>query len=265
MILTMLSASIHLMKSCPMIGSGIFYLGAYVLQRTGMNSGLALICWLIGGVISLFGGLCYAELGTAMPKAGGRVVYLNEAYHPVVGFMQPAYEMAWGGKGKMYEQRLGERYLTSNPFREILDHGIRICGGSDIMDIRPMIGIHYAVNHPVSRHSVTLEEALKMYTSDGAYTLFLEDKVGSLRAGMAADIVILDSDIETVDKSQLKDVGVAMKPIVEVHSETAVLYLIVKVFISSSNQTKVCLSWYCFANAHNFFILNDIEKLTLNI
>ena len=53
-----------------MIGSGIFYLGSYVLQRTGMNSGLALICWIVAGVISLFAGLCYAELGCAMPKAG---------------------------------------------------------------------------------------------------------------------------------------------------------------------------------------------------
>lgn len=43
-----------------MIGSGIFYLGSYVLQRTGMDSGLSLICWIIAGVISLFGGLCYA-------------------------------------------------------------------------------------------------------------------------------------------------------------------------------------------------------------
>ncbi|WP_245544188.1 hypothetical protein [Peptoniphilus timonensis] len=37
-----------------MIGSGIFYLGSYVLQRTNMNSGLALICWVIGGLITLF-------------------------------------------------------------------------------------------------------------------------------------------------------------------------------------------------------------------
>ena len=48
-----------------MIGSGIFYIGAYVLQRTGMDSGLSLICWILAGIISLFGGLCYAELGTA--------------------------------------------------------------------------------------------------------------------------------------------------------------------------------------------------------
>ena len=32
-----------------MIGSGIFYLGSYVLQRSGYSLGLALICWLVGG------------------------------------------------------------------------------------------------------------------------------------------------------------------------------------------------------------------------
>ena len=84
-----------------MIGSGIFYLGSYVLQRTGMNSGLALICWIIAGVISLFGGLCYAELGTAMPKAGGRLVYLNEAFHPVVGFMAGFTDWLIGGPGSI--------------------------------------------------------------------------------------------------------------------------------------------------------------------
>ena len=52
-----------------MIGAGIFYIGSYVLMRVGMNIGLALICWLIGGLISLMGGLCYAELGSMMPKA----------------------------------------------------------------------------------------------------------------------------------------------------------------------------------------------------
>ena len=46
-----------------MIGSGIFYLGSYVLQRTNMSMGLALLCWVIGGVVSLLGGLCFAELG----------------------------------------------------------------------------------------------------------------------------------------------------------------------------------------------------------
>lgn len=84
-----------------MIGSGIFYLGAYVLERVGMNSGLALLCWIIGGVISLFGGLAYAEMGAAMPQSGGRVVYLNEAYHPIVGFMCGFVDWLIGGPGSV--------------------------------------------------------------------------------------------------------------------------------------------------------------------
>ena len=46
-----------------MIGSGIFYLGSYVLERAGMSMGLALVCWIIGGLVSILGGLCFAELG----------------------------------------------------------------------------------------------------------------------------------------------------------------------------------------------------------
>ncbi|MBB5183657.1 APC family permease [Catenisphaera adipataccumulans] len=67
------------------IGSGIFYLGSYVLQYVGMSEGLALLCWIIGGFLSLLGGLCYAELGAAFPKAGGNIYYLSEAFHPLIG------------------------------------------------------------------------------------------------------------------------------------------------------------------------------------
>lgn len=70
-----------------MIGSGIFFLGSFVLQRTHLAPGLALLAWLAGGVISLLAGLCYAELGAAMPRAGGAYVYLSEAYGPIVGFL----------------------------------------------------------------------------------------------------------------------------------------------------------------------------------
>lgn len=70
-----------------MIGSGIFYLGSYVLMRTEMSMGLALLCWIVGGVVSILGGLCFAELGTSSPESGGMVVYLDKAYHPIVGYM----------------------------------------------------------------------------------------------------------------------------------------------------------------------------------
>ena len=70
-----------------MIGSGVFYLGSYVLQYSNYSVGTALLAWVIGGLISLLGALCFSELSASMPKAGGLTVYLNEVYHPVVGYM----------------------------------------------------------------------------------------------------------------------------------------------------------------------------------
>lgn len=69
------------------IGSGIYYLGNYVLQRTNMSLGMALICWIVGGVVSILGGLCFAELGAEMPVTGGLTTYLSKAYHPALGFV----------------------------------------------------------------------------------------------------------------------------------------------------------------------------------
>ena len=69
------------------IGSGVYYLGNYVLQRTNMSLGMALICWIVGGVVSILGGLCFAELGAEMPVTGGLTTYLSKAYHPALGFV----------------------------------------------------------------------------------------------------------------------------------------------------------------------------------
>ncbi len=69
------------------IGSGIYYLGSYVLERTHMSMGLALICWIIGGIVSILCGLCFAELGASMPVQGGMTTYLSRAYNPAVGFI----------------------------------------------------------------------------------------------------------------------------------------------------------------------------------
>ena len=69
------------------IGSGVYYLGSYVLERTDFSFGLALLCWIIGGIVSILGGLCFAELGASRPVSGGMTVYLSEAYHPALGFI----------------------------------------------------------------------------------------------------------------------------------------------------------------------------------
>ena len=46
------------------IGSGVYYLGSYVLERTGLSMGWSLVAWIVGGFITIVGGLCFAELGS---------------------------------------------------------------------------------------------------------------------------------------------------------------------------------------------------------
>ncbi len=68
------------------IGSGIFMVPATVAFFTGSTS-LFFLVWILGGIVSLFGALSVAELGAAMPRAGGQYVYLNEAYGPLWGYL----------------------------------------------------------------------------------------------------------------------------------------------------------------------------------
>ena len=69
-----------------MIGSGIFYVGAFVLDYVNLSTGMALLAWVVAGVLSLFAGLCYAEMGTAMPRSGGSYIYVTESFGPMIGF-----------------------------------------------------------------------------------------------------------------------------------------------------------------------------------
>jgi APA family basic amino acid/polyamine antiporter len=69
-----------------MVGTGIFTVPAFV--RTATGSGLATIgVWLLGGLVALSGALCYAELSTRIPQAGGEYQYLSRIYGKLWGFV----------------------------------------------------------------------------------------------------------------------------------------------------------------------------------
>jgi len=69
-----------------MIGAGIFTTSG-LMARQLPGPAWVLICWLLGGLISLSGALCYAELATRMPEEGGEYIYLKKLYHPLLGFL----------------------------------------------------------------------------------------------------------------------------------------------------------------------------------
>ena len=68
-----------------MVGVGVFTSLGY--QLSGMEGGFSLIfLWVLGGVYSLMGALCYAELASALPRSGGEYHLLSQTLHPAVGF-----------------------------------------------------------------------------------------------------------------------------------------------------------------------------------
>ncbi|MGH9454888.1 MAG: amino acid permease, partial [Terriglobia bacterium] len=69
-----------------MIGTAIFVVPSMMLQQVG-SPFKVLEVWVFAGVLSLFGALGYAELGAAIPEAGGEYVYLHRAYGPMMGFL----------------------------------------------------------------------------------------------------------------------------------------------------------------------------------
>lgn len=68
------------------VGAGIFKAPSVVAMHAGDES-LFLLAWVLGGAVSLIGALCYAELATAYPHAGGDYHYLGRAYGREIAFL----------------------------------------------------------------------------------------------------------------------------------------------------------------------------------
>src|ERR1051325_4196610 len=74
-----------------MIGGGIFYRPGGMLHGTG-SVWLVMLAWVVGAVIAVSGGLMFAELGAAFPKAGGQYVFLRQGLGRL-----PSFLFSWTG------------------------------------------------------------------------------------------------------------------------------------------------------------------------
>jgi hypothetical protein len=117
-------------------------------------------------------------------------------------------------KFKFYGEALMEHIM---PYRSYLDAGIKAAGGSDfdpgpfsvLMGMQGMVtrtgwnGETWGANQRIS-----VDEALRVYTSNGAYNSHEENLKGSIAAGKLADFVVLSEDPHSIDLSRIKDIKV---------------------------------------------------------
>lgn len=125
--------------------------------------------------------------------------------------------------GRWAEKVIGpERIKTTYAFRSLLDAGARLAFGSDwfVAPPTPLEGIYAAVSRQtlddanpngwVPEQKISVEEALRAYTSDAAYSAFEEKRKGTLAPGKLADFVILEKDLRAIPAEEIRQVKVKM-------------------------------------------------------
>lgn len=138
----------------------------------------------------------------------------------VIASMQPYHEM---DDGRWAEPIIGhERSKTTYAFKSILDSGARLAFGSDwsVAPPTPIEGIYGAVTretldgkHPggwIPEQKITVEDALRAYTSGSAYASFEEKIKGTLERDKLADFVLIDRDLTRIPAEEIRDAHIMM-------------------------------------------------------
>ena len=138
----------------------------------------------------------------------------------VIASMQPYHAI---DDGRWAERVIGARRSeTTYAFRSLLDASAAMAFGSDwfVAPPTPLEGIFAAVTrrtldgkHPkgwVPTQKISVEEALRAYTSAAAFAAFSEKSLGSLQAGKLADLVVLDRNLYETPGEDLAKAGVVL-------------------------------------------------------
>lgn len=136
----------------------------------------------------------------------------------VIASVQPYHAI---DDGRWAEKRIGPvRIKTTYPFRSLLDAGALLVFGSDwsVAPLSPILGIHAAVTRAtvdgknprgwVPEQKISVEEALRAYTSSSAYAEFGEKNKGTLEAGKLADVVVFSQDIFRINPDEIQKTAV---------------------------------------------------------
>lgn len=127
--------------------------------------------------------------------------------------MQPAFAWTWDREAESECARIWGRRRAdrAEPYARLFDRGIVVAGGSDspVTDIDPLLGIHAAANAPHPARRISVDDALRMFTVNGAWAAFEERDKGTVEVGKLADLTIIDGD-PLAEPEHIKDFTVEM-------------------------------------------------------
>lgn len=138
----------------------------------------------------------------------------------VIASMQPYHGI---DDGRWAEKKIGKvRAKSTYAFRSLLDAGAILTFGSDwtVAPLDPIQGIYAAVTRRtidgknpkgwIPEQKISVEEALRCYTSSNAYAMFMDKEIGRIVPGMYADLAVLSDDLFTIDPAQIGKTTVEM-------------------------------------------------------
>lgn len=125
--------------------------------------------------------------------------------------------------GRWAERKIGkERCRTTYAFKSLRENGVVLACGSDwtVAPLNPLTGIYAAVTREtldgknpegwIPEQKISLEEAIRGYTLNGAYAEFAENKKGSIEKGKLADLVVLDLNLFEIPPERIREAHVKM-------------------------------------------------------
>ncbi|MGB8951612.1 MAG: amidohydrolase [Candidatus Aminicenantales bacterium] len=136
----------------------------------------------------------------------------------IIGSVQPFHAI---DDGRWAEKKIGgDRCKTTHVFRSLLDRGVRLAFGSDwtVAPLNPISGIYAAVTRQTTdgknpdgwfpEQKISLEEAIRGYTLNAAFTEFSEHLKGTIESGKLADLVVLDGNLFEISSEKIQGINV---------------------------------------------------------
>ena len=183
------------------IGAGVFTTTGFQAADLG-NPYLILLLWVLGGILAFCGALSFAELGAAMPGAGGEYVYLKETYGKAFGFMS-AFVSLFAGFSAPIAAALKSLVIYLSAFFPVLASENPVVGNLPLYDIAAVALVWFlvSVQYFSQAQAVTFNNVVTLIKVGGIVTIVFA--AASVGKGSLANITFVSDSYAAMDRAAI--------------------------------------------------------------